>query len=77
MAGKPDGGDPWVGVSAGWAVSSYLLSGVVVWGGIGYLIDHLLGTPKVFTAIGMVLGAVLGTYLVYLRYGKEDDTKKP
>ena len=77
MAGKLDSGDPWVGVSAGWAVSSYLLSAVVVWGGIGYLLDRLLGTPKVFTAIGMVLGAGLGTYLIYLRYGKEDDTKKP
>ena len=31
----------------------------------------------VFLAIGMVAGAALSTYLVYLRYGREDEGKKP
>ncbi len=35
-------------------------------------IDWLTGTPKEFTAIGMVLGAGLSIYLVYLRYGRGD-----
>jgi ATP synthase protein I len=61
----------WGGWSAGFAISATLLSGVAVYGVIGYLIDRWLGTPKVFTAIGMIAGAVLGIYLVYLRYGKE------
>jgi len=77
MAGGPDPGDYWVCVSIGWAISSYLLSGVLVWGGIGYLLDWLIGTPHVFLAIGMIAGAGLGTYLVYVRYGKEDEGKKP
>jgi ATP synthase protein I len=76
VAGRQDSGDPWAGVSTGWAISSYLLSGVVVWGGIGYLVDRLVGTPHVFLAIGMVAGAVLGTYLIWLRYGRGDEAKK-
>jgi ATP synthase protein I len=77
MASGPDPAGPWDGVSTGWAVSSYLMSGVVVWGGIGFFLDWLIGTPHVFLAIGMVAGAILGTYLVYLRYGKDDEAKNP
>jgi ATP synthase protein I len=76
MAGKPDQNAAWADLSAGWAVSSYMLAAVGLWGGLGFLVDHLLGTPKVFTAIGMVLGAALGTYLIYLRYGKEHVDEK-
>ena len=54
-----------------------MLSAILVWGGIGYLIDRLAGTGKVLTAIGMVVGAGAGTYLIYLRYGRGDDAKKP
>ncbi|HEX2069620.1 MAG TPA: hypothetical protein VHH54_05390 [Actinomycetota bacterium] len=50
-----------------------MLSALLVWGGVGFLIDWLAGTPKVFTAIGMILGAVLGIYLIYVRYGKEHE----
>jgi len=60
----------WTGVGAGWAVTSTMLAGVLVVGGIGWLIDWLLGTEPVFLAIGMVAGAICGTYLVYLRFGK-------
>ena len=58
-------------MSTGLTISVYLLSALIAWGGIGYLIDRLVGTPKVFTAVGMVVGAVAGTYLIYLKYGKE------
>jgi len=75
MAGTPDPGDMWAGMSTGVTISAYLLSALLVWGGIGYLIDRLAGTPKVFTAVGMIVGAASGVYLVYLRYGKEHDDK--
>jgi F0F1-type ATP synthase assembly protein I len=58
-------------MSAGVTISAYLLSAVVVWGAVGLLVDRLAGTGKVFTAIGMIVGAAAGIYLVYLRYGKE------
>jgi len=65
-------GTGWSGVATGWAITSTLLAGMLVWGGIGYLADRLLWSSRVFTAIGVVLGAVCGTYLVYLRYGRGD-----
>jgi ATP synthase protein I len=66
----------WGGWSTGFAISATLLAGVAVYGLVGYLIDRLAGTPKVFTAIGMVVGAALSIYLVYLRYGKERDDER-
>jgi ATP synthase protein I len=76
MADRPNQGAAWGGMSTGVAISSTLLAGVLVYAGIGLLIDHLAGTGKVFTAIGMVLGAVLGGYIVYVRYGKVDAKKR-
>jgi ATP synthase protein I len=67
----------WGGYGTGLQVIVYMLSAILVWGGIGYLIDRLAGTGKVLTAIGMVVGAGAGTYLIYLRYGRGDDAKKP
>jgi hypothetical protein len=53
-------------------ITGELLAALLVWGGIGYLIDWLVwGEARVFTPIGMVLGAVLGIYLLWLRYGRE------
>jgi F0F1-type ATP synthase assembly protein I len=74
MAGRPNPGDPnnlWGGMSTGITISTTLLAGLFVWGGVGWLVDHLAGTGKVFTAIGILLGAALGVYLIYIKYGKE------
>jgi ATP synthase protein I len=70
MAGSPNRNDAWAGMGIGWGITSTLIAGILVCGGLGYLIDRLAGTPRVFSAIGMVLGAAGGIYLVYLRYGK-------
>jgi ATP synthase protein I len=72
VAGTPDPDNLWGGMSTGLTISGYLLSALLVWGGAGYLIDRLAGTGKVFTAIGMIVGAAAGVYLIYLRYGRED-----
>jgi F0F1-type ATP synthase assembly protein I len=72
MARTPDRTNPWSGVSAGWAVTGEMLAGLIAWGGIGYVIDRLVwGEPLVFTPLGMVLGAALGIYLIWLRFGKQ------
>jgi F0F1-type ATP synthase assembly protein I len=48
-----------------------LVGGILVWGGLGYLADRLLGlNPRILTAVGIVLGAGAAIYLVYLRFGK-------
>jgi ATP synthase protein I len=54
---------------AAWGVVGYLVSALVVWGGLGALADHFFGT-EFFLPIGLVLGMVLGLYLVYVRYGR-------
>jgi len=47
-----------------------------VWGGLGYLADRLLGIePRILTAVGIVLGAGLAIYLVYLRFGKGEGNR--
>ncbi len=70
MTEGPDQRSGWNGIGTGYAVAGTLLAGVLVYSGIGYLLDRWLGTQKVFLAVGMIGGAVLGTYLVYLKYGK-------
>jgi F0F1-type ATP synthase assembly protein I len=54
----------------GWAIVSTLVAGIVAVGGLGYLLDRAFGTGSGFTALGIVLGAASGIYIVYLRYGK-------
>ena len=71
MSPKTGQGDAWAGMGTGWAVTGTMVSGIAVWGGIGYLVDRLAGTPHVFAAIGAVLGSLGATYIVYLRYGRE------
>ncbi|HJP66221.1 MAG TPA: AtpZ/AtpI family protein [Actinomycetota bacterium] len=73
MAAAPDRYDGWgTGVSAGWRVTTEMLSALLVWGGVGYLIDRLVwGETRVFTPIGMLLGAGLGIYLIWLKFGRQ------
>ncbi len=72
MTGGPEPGDAWSGVGTGWGITSTFLAGILVLGGLGYLVDRLIGTGRVFMAIGMIAGAAVAIYLVYLRYGKGD-----
>lgn len=54
----------------GWAALSYILTGVLFYGAIGWLVDAWLGT-RGFVAVGIVLGAAAGVGLVWLRYSKQ------
>jgi ATP synthase protein I len=47
-----------------------MIGGIAAWGGVGFLVDHLVGTEDVFTTIGFVLGAIGAMYIVWLRYGR-------
>lgn len=70
MAADQHRDDAWSGLGTGWSVTSTMIGGIVVWGGLGLLVDRLVGTDNVFLAFGIVLGAVGATYLVWLRYGR-------
>jgi ATP synthase protein I len=55
----------WQGLGDAWAALSTIISGVVVWGAIGYGLDRLFATRPIFFVIGAVLGHFGGIYLVY------------
>ena len=52
-----------------WDIVAYLLSGMLLWGGAGWLLDRWLGL-RVFLPIGLLFGTGLALYLVYVRYGR-------
>ena len=52
----------------GWRVLSYLIGGVVVYGGIGFVLDRVFGT-QFLLPVGIVLGAGLTVALLHFRYG--------
>jgi F0F1-type ATP synthase assembly protein I len=55
----PAGGDPW-------GITATLLSGMIVWGGVGWLADRWLGT-SFLTLIGLLVGTGAAFYVIYLR----------
>jgi F0F1-type ATP synthase assembly protein I len=57
----------WNGLGEAWSYLSTVISGVVVWGAIGYGLDKWLGTEPVLFVIGALVGNFAGIYLVYLR----------
>jgi F0F1-type ATP synthase assembly protein I len=54
--------------AAAWSVPAYLLAGMVLYGGIGWLLDRWLGT-SLLVLVGVLSGAALAVYLIWLRYG--------
>jgi len=57
------------GAGQGWTAVSYLIGGMLVWGFIGWLVDRWLDTGGIATAVGAVLGAAGGVYLIVRRLG--------
>jgi F0F1-type ATP synthase assembly protein I len=53
-----------------WSVASSLITGPVMFGAIGYGLDHLLGTSWL-VAVGILAGMALSLYLVWVRYGTQ------
>lgn len=53
-----------------WGLVSTLVAGPVTWGLIGGGLDMVLGTYRVFLAIGVVLGFLTSFYIAYVRYGR-------
>jgi ATP synthase protein I len=68
VEGKPGGtgGED----NPGWAIFGYLLSGMAVYGGIGWLIGRWAGHSSIFLAVGMVVGLALAITLIIFRYGR-------
>ncbi|MET0692645.1 MAG: hypothetical protein ABWX96_18760 [Propionibacteriaceae bacterium] len=60
------------GMDYGMRVLSYLISGVLFYGGLGWIGDHYLGTGFLLP-IGIVLGAAGGCYVIIRRYGRHPE----
>lgn len=56
-------GDPW-------HAYGYVVSGVMMYGLLGWLVDRWLGTSFV-VAIGILLGAGLGIYMTFVRFAPD------
>ncbi|HEX8627641.1 MAG TPA: hypothetical protein VF755_05670 [Catenuloplanes sp.] len=70
MADKQPPQRPGPGSNAGWTALSTLLSGIIVWGGIGALLDWWLDIPnRIGLLVGMIVGMVLALYLIIKKFG--------
>lgn len=65
-----------VGMDTGMRVLSYLIAGVVLYGGLGWLADHLLGTWFLLP-VGIVLGAAAAAYTITRRFGRAEPAAAP
>lgn len=58
------------GEADAWSALSLILSGMIVWGGVGWLLSRWLDN-RLPLALGLVVGTGAGTVLVWLRYGRQ------
>lgn len=61
------------GMDQGLRVLSYLISGVLLYGGLGWVGDHFLGTGFLLP-IGIVAGAAFGVYVIIRRFGRVEES---
>lgn len=54
---------------AAWSIPSYLLSGMILYGGAGWLLSKWTGVI-IFMPVGLILGVALAIYLVYRKHGR-------
>jgi F0F1-type ATP synthase assembly protein I len=66
----PDAGHPRLEEAHMWNVVSYLISGPVMFGGIGWALDRWLGTAFL-VPVGILAGMAVSLYLVWFRYGTQ------
>jgi len=57
------------GMDTGLRVLSILISGLIFYGGLGWVLDRWLQTSWCLP-VGIILGAAAGAYLIIARYGR-------
>ena len=67
---RADAGHSRLEEAKAWNAMSYLISGPVLFGGIGWGLDHWLGTSWL-VLVGILGGMALSMYLVWVRYGTQ------
>lgn len=61
--------------SPAWNATAHTLSGLVLFGGLGWLADRLLGIPLLLP-IGLFVGVAAGLAMVWVRYGTDHTAAK-
>jgi F0F1-type ATP synthase assembly protein I len=67
---QADAGHSRLDEARAWNAMSYLISGPVLFGGIGWGLDSWLGTSWL-VAVGILGGMAVSVYLVWVRYGTQ------
>lgn len=66
------------GMEEGYRILSTILAGLLLYGGLGWLADHLLHS-SIWLPMGIILGTVTSLYVVIMRQRRleEDTTSMP
>jgi ATP synthase protein I len=56
--------------NAGWSIFAYLISGMVFYGGVGWLVGHFTHIALLFP-IGTLVGIGVGVFAVIYKYGRQ------
>ena len=61
---------------SGWTVFSYLIAGMLAYGGIGWLIGHFTRISLLFP-IGMLVGLAISIGWIIYQYGRPHELRNP
>jgi F0F1-type ATP synthase assembly protein I len=61
---------PGVGHGAGWEVFSYLIAGMLAYGGLGWVIGHFTHIQLLFP-VGMLVGLAISLGWIVYKYGRQ------
>jgi ATP synthase protein I len=75
-SGGPAGLDDGLTMGSGWSVFSYLISGLLAYGGIGWVIGHFTHV-SLFFPIGMLVGLAISTGWIVYKYGRPQQQGNP
>lgn len=57
--------------NSAWVASSRLMSGLILYTGLGWLLSRWLGHQELLMAVGALVGLALSYYLIFAALGKE------
>lgn len=69
-------GTAMVGVDHASIMGMELISAILLWTGLGYLLDRWLGTTPWLLVAGGLLGNAAGIYLIWIRSGNMERTER-
>ena len=75
-SGRPGANDDGLTMGTGWNVFSYLIAGMLAYGGIGWLIGHFTHISLLFP-IGMLVGLTISVGWIIYRYGRPFEQGNP